>query len=240
MRPWTLAARAAVGVLAGALALALTGCGPSLADDLPPVAAASPTAGSTTGGPSQPPASSASPTLPPGDKAYLLQIAETLPDLDADDEWKIQQATWTCVELDAGMTLRGAATTSALVSEGKLSVGDAVTLARAAVPNYCPEHAAQLATDGNAPLDRTLDASGQGACFWLDYARELSGGGQAVGDIDLAYAVFAASEMAKRAFPADFRTAWLAMTSDISSPEGLAERRALCEQHGWGGPGQPA
>src|SRR5262245_40306213 len=118
MRPWTLAARTAVGVLAGALALALTGCGPSLADALPPVAATvSPAAGSASGGPSQPATPPVSPSLPPGDKAYLQQIAETLPDLDTDDEWKIQQATWTCVELDAGMTLRGAATTSALVSE---------------------------------------------------------------------------------------------------------------------------
>jgi len=244
MRPLTRAARTAVGVLAGTLALALAGCGPSLQDDIPQQLTASPSAppasaaaGSTGTGTPQP---SAGATLPPGDKAYLAQLARTLPDLSAEDQWKIDQATWTCTLFDAGMTLRGAATTSAQVSDDRLTVGDAVTLARAAVPNYCPNHTAELATDGSAPLDRTLDAYAQGACFWLDYARELNNGGKQVGDIDLAYAVFAASVEAKRSMPLDFRNAWLALTSDISSAQGLTDRRTLCEQHGWGGAGKPA
>ncbi|ADP80717.1 DUF732 domain-containing protein [Pseudofrankia inefficax] len=228
MRPWRLAARAAVGMLAGVLALVVAGCGPNIENDLPP-ATASPT-GTPSPGPVTP---SASPSLPPGDRAYLAQLAATLPGLSADDDWKIEQASWTCLELDAGMTLRGAATTSALVSDDRLTVASATTLARAAVPNYCPRHTGELAFDGDAPLDRTLDANGQGACFWLDYAQELSSGGKRVGDIDLAYAVFAAGASAKKALPPDFRDAWLAMTSDISTPQGIADREALCGQHGW-------
>lgn len=228
MRPSRLAARAAVGGLAGVLAVVVAGCGPNIENDLPPVQSAPP-----VGTTSPVTAPSASPSLPPGDRAYLLQLTHTLPSLRADDDWKIEQASWACLELDAGMTLKGAATTSALVSEDKLTIADATTLVRAAVPNYCPRHAGELSFDGDAPLDRTLDANGQGACFWLDYAKELSDGGKSVGNIDLAYAVFAASASAKRATPADFRAAWLGMTSDISTPQGIADREALCGQHGW-------
>ncbi|WP_045878478.1 DUF732 domain-containing protein [Pseudofrankia sp. DC12] len=228
MLPWRLAARAAAGVLTGSLALVVAGCGPNIENDLPPA----PTATAAPTGPASA-APSASPSLPPGDRAFLRQLAATLPGLRADDDWKIQQATWACLELDSGMTLRGAATTSALVADEKLTVVDATKLVRAAVPNYCPRHTGELAFDGNAPLDQTLDANGQGACFWLDYAQELSNGGKRVGDIDLAYAVFAAGASAKRASPDDFRAAWLAMTSDISTPQGIADRETLCGQHGW-------
>ncbi|OHV37035.1 MULTISPECIES: DUF732 domain-containing protein [Pseudofrankia] len=242
MRPLGLVARTATGVLVGMLALAVAGCSPSLKDDIPAGLTASPAppATPTGAGGTATPRPSASAALPPGDKAYLAQLTQTLPDLNADEQWKIDQATWTCTLFDAGMTLRGAATTSAQVSDDKLTVGDAVTLARAAVPNYCPNHTAELAADGDAPLDRSLDAYAQAACFWLDYARELNNGGKQVGDINLAYAVFAASVEAKKAMPVDFRNAWLAMTSDISTPQGLTDRRTLCEQHGWGGAGQPA
>ncbi|MDT3440273.1 MULTISPECIES: DUF732 domain-containing protein [unclassified Pseudofrankia] len=240
MRPLGLAARTATGVLVGMLALAVAGCSPSLKDDIPPQMTASPASTPPPSAGTAAPQPTASASLPPGDKAYLAQLARTLPDLDAEEQWKIDQATWTCTLLDAGMTLRGAATTSAQVSDDRLTVGDAAILAKAAVPNYCPNHTAELATDGNAPLDRTLDAYAQGACFWLDYARELNDGGKQVGDIDLAYAVYIAGVEAKRSMPLDFRSAWLAMTSDISTAQGLSERRTLCEQHGWGGAGQPA
>jgi len=240
MRPLGLAARAATGMLIGMLALAVAGCSPSLEDDIPAQLTASPAPTTAASGGTATPQPATSAPLPRGDKAFLAELAQTLPDLDADDQWKIDQADWTCTLFDAGMSLRGAATTSAQVSDDRLTVGDAVILAKAAVPNYCPNHTAELATDGNAPLDRTLDAYAQGACFWLDYARELNGGGKQVGDIDLAYAVYIAGVEAKRSMPLDFRQAWLAMTSDISTPQGLADRRTLCEQHGWGGVGQPA
>jgi hypothetical protein len=216
-------------VLAASAALVAAGCGPNIENDLPPA----PTV--TTSASAAVPTPSASASLPPGDRAYLAQLAATLPGLRADDNWKIDQATWTCLELDEGMTLRGAAITSALVSDDRLTVATATTLARAAVPNYCPRHVADLAFDGDAPLDRTLDGDGQGACFWLDYAQELSNGGKRVGNIDLAYAVFAAGQMAKQSAPPDFRADWLGMTSDISTPQGLAEREALCARHGWTG-----
>jgi|KBSSwiStaDraftv2_1062776.scaffolds.fasta_scaffold01015_8 Protein of unknown function (DUF732) len=238
MRPWKrvagnrIAGNRAGGrlaVLAASAALVAAGCGPNIENDLPPA----PTV--TTSASAAVPTPSASASLPPGDRAYLAQLAATLPGLRADDNWKIDQATWTCLELDEGMTLRGAAITSALVSDDRLTVATATTLARAAVPNYCPRHVADLAFDGDAPLDRTLDGDGQGACFWLDYAQELSNGGKRVGNIDLAYAVFAAGQMAKQSAPPDFRADWLGMTSDISTPQGLAEREALCARHGWTG-----
>jgi hypothetical protein len=234
MRPWTLAARAAVGILAAVVALVLAGCAPSLRDDLqgrqtasPPPAGATPSAAVTVAPPTASPAA--------GDPAYLAQLAQTLPALSADDKWKESEGHWVCLLLVSGMTLRGAATTTADFSSNRLTVADATTLARAAVTNYCPAHLPDLAQNGTAPLDATLDGNGQSACFWLDYARFLNSGGKQDGDLTLAEAVYAAGLSAKASGTAAFRSAWLTMQSDISTPPGLAERRALCERFGWRG-----
>jgi hypothetical protein len=221
-------------MLAAAVALALVGCAPNLRDDLrgqqtasPPPASAAPSAAVTVAPPSPTPAA--------GDPAYLAQLARTLPALSADDKWKESEGHWVCLLLVSGMTLRGAATTAAASSGDRLTVTDATTLARAAVTNYCPAHRPDLGQDGTAPLDATLDGNGQGACFWLDYARFLNAGGKQDGDLTLAEAVYGSGLSAKASGTAAFRTAWLTMQSDISTPPGLAERRALCERFGWRG-----
>jgi hypothetical protein len=153
----------------------------------------------------------------------------------ASDSWKTQHGHYVCTLLASGMTLHAAAALTAAGSNRLLDVTTATTLARAAVPNYCPAHLGDLALDGTAPLDRTLDDDGQAACFYLDFARFLNAGGHVDGDITLAEAVYVATVMAKNSSTVAFQTAWFALQSDISTPVGLADRRALCEQNGWSG-----
>lgn len=234
--------RSGLGILGLSLmaVLLVVGCGPSLDDDIPadqrgpaPSRSASPTT------PSNRPTPSVTPSAPPGRETYLRTVRTALPELDADDAFLVKQATWTCLELDRGMTPTAAAANTALLSEDKLTTAQATRLEVAAVPNYCPTYMTALQR-GRVPLDDSLDPDGQAACFWTDYARGLSTSGHQVGDIDLAYAVAAAHLQASRSWPLEFRQAWLAMTSDISTPDGLAERRRLCQFNGWVGAGPPA
>lgn len=217
-------------LVASATALLVAACG-LLGDDGGASASPSPSPPATTT-----PVVTTSPPPPPGEDTFLSQLDEQLPDLARDDQWKLERADEVCLFLDGGMTLRAAATSiTAITTDTQLSVADALVIARLAVPNLCDEHADAVAQEGNDPLDQRLDPNGQGACFFLDFARYQALGGAVVGDLDLAYSVATSAVLAQRSRPPSFNTAWHAMTSDISSPDGMAERRALCAVHGWTG-----